>query len=95
MSARKPEPRLTVDLPVRMWGMSANGRPFSQHARAQNISSEGALIAGVDNELKVGDVVGVQCTEKKARCTVIWVLNAGAVKKNQVGIKLVADQECP
>ena len=95
MSARKPEPRLTVDLPVRMWGMNAGGRPFSQHARAQNISSEGALIAGVDNELKVGDVVGLQCTEKKARCTVIWVLNAGAVKKNQVGIKLVADQECP
>jgi hypothetical protein len=78
-----------------MWGMSAEGRPFSQHARAQNISSEGALLSGVENELKVGDVIGVQCDDKKARCTVIWVMNTGAIKKNQVGVKLLADQECP
>lgn len=95
MPEHQTEPRLSVDLPVRIWGMSADGRPFSQHARAQNISSEGALISGVDNELKVGDVVGVQCEEKKTRCTVVWVLNTGPVKKNQVGVKLVANQECP
>jgi hypothetical protein len=75
--------------------MSAEGRPFSQHARAQNISSEGALISGIENELQVGDVIGVQCDEKKARCTVIWVVNSGPVKKNQAGVKLAADQECP
>ena len=89
------EPRLSVDLPVRIWGMSADGRPFSQHARAHNISSEGAMISGVENELKVGDVIGVQCDERKTRCTVVWVMNTGPVKKNQVGVKLVAEQECP
>ena len=92
---QQSEPRITVDLPVRVWGMSAEGRPFSQHARAQNISSEGALLAGIENELKVGDVIGVQCEEKKPRCTVIWVMNTGPIKKNQVGVKLVAAQECP
>ena len=95
MPDNQSEPRLSVDLPVRVWGMSADGRPFSQHARAQNISSEGALISGVESELKVGDVIGVQCGEKKTRCTVIWAMNTGPVKKNQVGIKLVAEQECP
>ncbi len=89
------EPRLTVDLPVRIWGMTAEGKTFSQHARAQNISTEGALLSGVESELKVGDVIGVQCDEKKARCTVIWAMNTGLVKKNQVGVKLLADQECP
>lgn len=89
------EPRLTVDLPVRIWGMGSDGRPFNQPARAQNISSDGALISGVENELKVGDVVGVQCDDKKARCTVVWVMNTGAIKKNQVGVQLVAGQECP
>jgi len=89
------EPRLTVDLPVRVWGMSAEGRPFSQHARAQNISSEGALLTGIEDDLKVGDVIGVQCDDKKTRCTVVWVMNAGAIKKNQVGVKLLAGQECP
>jgi hypothetical protein len=95
MPDHQTEPRLAVDLPVRIWGMSADGRPFSQHARAQNISSEGALISGVDSELKVGDIIGVQCEERKSRCQVIWVMNAGSVKKNQVGVKLVAEQECP
>jgi hypothetical protein len=75
--------------------MSAGGRPFSQHARAQNISSEGALISGVESELKVGDVIGVQCDEKKARCTVVWAMNTGPMNKNQVGVQLLADQECP
>jgi hypothetical protein len=95
MAGQQPEPRVTVDLPVRVWGMTAEGRPFSQHARAQNISSEGALLSGVENELKVGDVIGVQCDDKKTRCTVIWVMNTGLIKKNQVGVKLLADQECP
>ena len=95
MADHQTELRLSVDLPVRIWGMSSDGHPFSQHARAQNISSEGALISGVESEPKVGDVIGVQCDEKKARCSVIWVLNTGPIKKNQVGVKLVADQECP
>jgi hypothetical protein len=95
MGENQPEPRETADLPVRVWGMSAEGRPFSQSARAQNISTEGALLSGVESELKVGDVIGVQCDDKKARCTVVWVMNTGLIKKNQVGVKLVADQECP
>src|SRR5271165_1479771 len=95
MSENQPEPRVTVDLPVRVWGMSADGRPFSQHARAQNISSDGALLFGVESELKVGDVIGVQCDDKKARCAVVWVMNTGTIKKNQVGVRLLIDQECP
>ena len=95
MAENQSETRLTVDLPVRVWGMSAAGRPFSQQARAQNISSEGALLSGLDCELKVGDVVGVQCDDKKTRCTVIWVMNTGPAKKNQVGIKLLAEKDCP
>jgi hypothetical protein len=45
--------------------------------------------------LKVGDVIGVQYESRKARCKVIWVVDAGALKKTQVGVQLVADQECP
>ncbi len=95
MTDKQLEPRVTVDLPVRVWGMSAEGRPFSQHARAQNISLDGALLSGIESELKVGDVIGVQCDDKKTRCTVAWVMNTGPIKKNQVGVKLLADQECP
>lgn len=95
MAKPPTEPRVTVDIPVRVWGLTAEGRPFSQHARAQNVSSEGALLSGLESDLKVGDVIGVQCDEQKARCTVIWTVNSGAAKKNQIGVRLLTSQKCP
>jgi hypothetical protein len=95
MSAQGSAPRTTLDLKVRVWGMGANGQPFHQGAIAQNISATGACIFGIEPELKVGDVIGVQYEARKARCKVIWVVDAGALKKTQVGVQLVADQECP
>lgn len=88
-------PRATIDLRLRVWGMGANDQPFHQNANAQNVSRTGACISGLDQELKVGDVIGVQYETKKARCRVVWVMEASGLKKIQVGVQLVADQECP
>ncbi len=95
MSAQAPAPRATLDLRVRVWGMGANNQPFFQNAVAQNISATGACIFGVEPELKVGDVIGIQYETKKARCKVIWMVEAGSLKKTQIGVQLVVDQECP
>ena len=95
MSAQGSAPRTTLDLKVRVWGMGANNQPFFQNAVAQNVSATGACIYGLESELKVGDVIGVQYEAKKARCKVIWVVDAGALKKIQAGVQLVADQDCP
>jgi hypothetical protein len=75
--------------------MGTNDQPFFQSATAQNVSATGACIYGIEAELKVGDVIGVQYESKKARCRVVWVVDAGALKKTQVGVQLVADQDCP
>jgi hypothetical protein len=75
--------------------MGANNQPFHQNATAQNVSATGACINGLEQELKVGDVIGVQYETKKARCKVIWVMEAGGLKKVQIGVQLVVDQECP
>lgn len=95
MSASGAAPRATLDLRIRVWGMGANNQPFHQSATAQNVSATGACIVGLEQELKVGDVIGVQYEAKKARCKVIWVMEAGGLKKIQVGVQLVVDQECP
>jgi len=95
MSAQGSAPRATLDLKVRVWGMGVNNQPFFQNAVAQNVSATGACIYGIESELKVGDVIGVQYEAKKARCKVVWVVDAGALKKIQVGVQLVAEQECP
>ncbi len=95
MSASGAAPRATLDLRVRVWGMGSDNQPFHQNANAQNVSATGACICGLEHELKVGDVIGVQYETKKARCKVIWIMEAGGLKKIQVGVQLVADQECP
>jgi hypothetical protein len=95
MSASGAAPRATLDLRIRVWGMGSDDRPFNQNAIAQNVSTTGACISGLEHELKVGDVIGVQYQTRKARCKVVWVMEAGALKKVQVGVQLVVDQECP
>jgi PilZ domain len=95
MAASAPAPRSTLDLTLRVWGMGADNQPFFQNATAQNVSATGACIYGIEHELKIGDVIGVQFQGKKARCKVIWMVDAGGLKKTQVGIQLVVDQECP
>ena len=95
MSASAPAPRSTLDLTVRVWGMGADDHPFFQNATAQNVSATGACIYGIEHKLRVGDIIGVQYQSKKARCKVVWVVDAGGLKKTQVGLQLVAGQDCP
>jgi hypothetical protein len=80
---------------MRVWGMGADGRPFAQHARAHNISTAGALLCGIEHDLKIGDTIGVRTGEKKARCKVVWMMNTRSVQKIQVGVQLVSTLECP
>ncbi|MBV8478497.1 MAG: PilZ domain-containing protein, partial [Acidobacteria bacterium] len=91
----RPEPRVDSDLSIRAWGIDAAGKPFTQLAKANNISSQGALISGIDATLKPGDIIGIQYQQKKARCRVIWVLDAGGILKTRAGLQLVEGQECP
>ena len=92
---KEPEPRVDVNLPIRVFGLDAEGRPFSQNAHARNISLHGAKVAGLEKQLKPGDVVGVQFGEQKARCKVVWVVDAGPVQKIEAGVKMVEGQRCP
>lgn len=91
----KPEARLDVELPIRVFGMGADGRPFLHNAQARNISLHGARLSGLEARLKPGDVIGVQAGDKKARCKVIWVVDAGPAQKTEVGVNLVEGQSCP
>ncbi len=93
--SEKLEPRLKVELPIRVFGMGTDGRPFLNHAQARNISQHGAKLSGLETQLKPGDVIAVQVGEKKARCKVIWVVDAGQAQRIEVGVNLLEGQPCP
>jgi hypothetical protein len=75
--------------------MGADGRAFSQHARAHNISAGGALLCKIEHDLTIGDTIGVQAGEKKARCKVVWATNTRSAEKIQVGVQLLSKLESP
>jgi len=66
MSASGAAPRATLDLRIRVWGMGGRQSTFSSECQRQNVSVTGACICGLERELKVGDVIGVQYETKKA-----------------------------
>jgi len=75
--------------------MDAEGRPFFQNANASKISSDGAFLSGIAHSLQAGEVVGIQYGEKKARFKVVWVIDAGSVRKTEAGVQLVDGQRSP
>jgi hypothetical protein len=91
----RPENRVRPQLHVRVWGMDADARPFSQNAIAHNISSEGAEILGIEYPLKTGDIIGIKCGEKKARFKVVWVKDAGILRKVEASVQILQGQEIP
>ena len=75
--ANKLEPRFSVDLPIRVFGVDDDDHAFSQIVHSRNISDHGAKLAGLEEHLKAGDIIGVHFGDKNARCNVIWVVDQG------------------
>ena len=91
----KGETRVSAELPVRVWGMDADGKPFFQNATASNLSSEGALLSRIQHPLKMGEILGVQYGDKKARFEIKWVKAIAVPKGFDAGVKILPNQSIP
>jgi hypothetical protein len=93
---RRGEPRREVNLKLQVWGVDTLGSRFVQAAQARDISLRGALISGLDAELRSGDVIGVLFEGRKARYRVVWVRQSGgATQKIQAAVQRLEPDECP
>ena len=92
---KRPESRVLADIPVRVWGMDAEGKPFFQSATAGKLSSEGAQLSHISHALKIGDVIGIQYGEKKARFGVVWIKPSLIPDRHDVGVVILAQQTAP
>jgi PilZ domain len=92
---KRPESRVSADIPVRIWGMDADGKPFFQSALAGSLSSEGAQLSHLRHNLKIGDIIGIQYGVHKARFKVVWAKGSAGAGKNQVGVMILNDEVAP
>jgi len=84
---RRREQRVFVELPVKIWGMDANSRPFTQPASLRTISGRGATLQGVSAQLKPGCVVDLQYQGTKAQFRVVWLGKIGTEMQGEVGVE--------
>src|SRR5438477_7618337 len=92
---KRPEARVLADIPVRIWGMDADGKPFFQSALAGSLSCDGAQLTNLHFCLKIGDIIGVQYGDAKARFKVIWANPSVAPRRNKAGVQILPDQVTP
>lgn len=84
---RRRQSRVFVELPVQIWGVDANSRPFTQSASVRTISGRGATLQGVRAQLKTGDLVDVQYQGTKAQFRIVWLGKPGTEMQGEVGVE--------
>ena len=92
---RRRQARSDADLFVTIWGIDTRGERFLQEARAREISLSGALLTGLDAELRSGDLIGVLYAGHRARYRVVWVRYSGAQQKIQAAVHRFEADACP
>ncbi len=92
---RRREPRTDIDLGLTVWGVDTRGDRFLQEAHARDVSLSGALILGLNCELRSGDVIGILYRGKKARYRVVWVHFIGTSDKIQAAVHRFPPDDCP
>ena len=92
---RRHEPRTGMSFSVIVWGVDTKGDRFVQEAQASEVSLGGALLSGLDVELRSGDVVGIVYVNKKARFRVIWIRMSDVGRKIQAAVHRIDPDVCP
>jgi len=92
---RRREPRAESNLAVLVWGTDAQGLPFAQTALARNISGQGALLVGINQTLRYGDLIVVQYQKLRARFRLVWTRNTANVDKTVAAVQKLEGDPCP
>jgi len=74
---RRRSPRVSVQLPVEVWGLDASSQPFMQSAIITNMSSGGIVIEGLRRRMRPGEVLDVRMGYQTAHFRVVWVGEKG------------------
>ncbi len=95
MIERRKEPRIRLSLPVTVSGRDTDGERFTANAQATSLSRSGALLRGIEAELRCGDLLTVEYGGHKADFRIVWVLNLGDRRSAKVAIHKISPMPCP
>jgi hypothetical protein len=90
---KRSEPRLDVQVPVRIFGTDSTGAVFSQKVVTVNISRLGVELAEVQVPLKSEDTIGLSYATKRVNFRVRWVGASGTPKAGHLGLLNIAPEK--
>jgi hypothetical protein len=82
------EPRRTVALNVRVFGLDASGKPVNCECSTVDISANGARLIGPPH-WRAGEVVGIRHGSEKGRFRIVWIGQPGSHAETQIGLQAV------
>src|SRR5436190_559768 len=71
--AKRREPRVELQLPIRVFGTDINGKAFSEKIVTIDVSRRGVKLSRVQAQIKVGETIGMTYGQTKGRFIVRWV----------------------
>ncbi|HUN88079.1 MAG TPA: response regulator [Terriglobales bacterium] len=87
--AHRNEERTALRLTALVWGMDGGGRVFMEQVQTVDISPMGARLKGLNREVPVGTILGLQNGDNQGRFEVIWVGEPGSDREGQIGLRCV------
>jgi hypothetical protein len=92
----KPEENCgSAEVPVRAFGMDADGKPFFEKAVASRLNAQGATVTRIQHALKAGEVIGIQYQDKKARFTILSVKPGFLPNTVEATVQIMEGQTVP
>ncbi len=86
---RRREPRIPAEVEVRIAGIDAHGELFAQDAIARSLSLSGALITGIQHNLRCGDGLLLRTVNRQAKFKIVWV------RDGKAAVQRLKGEPCP
>ncbi len=91
--AKRREPRVELQLPIRVFGMDINGKAFSEEIVTIDVSRRGVKLGKVQAQIEVGETIGLTYGQTKGRFIVRWVGAPGTPRFGQIGIEYTSPEK--
>lgn len=91
---RRREQRAPTDVAVKVYGTDAEGRRFEQAAVAKNVSMRGALLLGLQQLLRSGDLIKIHHGNESAIFRVVWVSPGTLTGGIKVAVQRIESGPC-
>src|SRR5437763_15059493 len=84
--AKRREPRVELQLPIRVFGTDINGKAFSEKIVTIDVSRRGVKLSRVQAQIRVGGTIGMTYGQTKGRLIGRWVGPPGTPRAGQIRI---------